>query len=111
MACTSMGGSEWEGDRDMKYYHRYIENQNWEIWCHKDGQQYSIANLYWTDRLNPTSVENNAKRIAACLNYCEGIKTSLLEQGSPDGQFDKLMEKLENIRCGIIDVETAIEQG
>ena len=53
--------------------------------CGRDLQtEYHIAIMRWTDGLNPEveqAVEDDARRIAACLNYCEGIDINLLEHG------------------------------
>ena len=60
------------------YYHKRVISKGWDIFCKKGNTHYYIATMRWTDGLNPKvekAVEEDARRIAACLNFCEGIKT------------------------------------
>lgn len=64
------------------YYHKYVKGQGQQIFCKRGDTHYYIASMRWTDGLNPEvekAVEEDARRIAASLNFCEGIKTSDLE--------------------------------
>ena len=81
------------------YFYKRISSSGWHILYKKEDKEFQIAIMRWTNGLNPIvekAVEDDARRIVACLNFCDGIDTNILEA---ECKTNKPMQRMKDGRC------------
>ena len=67
----------------MMYFTKEIPSQGTWIMKQHGGKEYRIAIMRWSDGLNKKvekAIAEDARRIVACLNFCEDNKTETMER-------------------------------